>query len=123
MALIDKLKIVKIEDRGTLASECVTLKVKEDTNLQFFALVDTTYTEDGNFSNKHKHFYKFYDYGAKAGDFVKVYTKVGKDTKYTNKANTTTHVFYWDLKTAVWNNEGDLAILYAITGWQKFEVN
>jgi len=122
MALIDNLGILKVEDNGKLSSEYVVLKVQQDTNLKHFAVVDTTYNEDGTFSNKHKHFYKFYKREVKAGDFVHLYTKVGKDDIFTNTSKTITHRFYWNLKTSVWNNGGDIAVLYAIENWELHKV-
>lgn len=122
MALIDKISILNIKDKGTLASEYVVLKVHQNTDLLHFALVDSTYNDDGSFSNRHKHFYKFYPTAVKAGDFIHLYTKGGKDDTFSNTSKTTTHRFYWNLKTSVWNNDGDLAVLYSVEAWSTFDV-
>lgn len=53
-------------------------------------MFDSTYDEEGNISNKHRHMFVFPDQNVKKGDFVWLYTKKGNYYKRDNDSNTTT---------------------------------
>jgi hypothetical protein len=71
-----KLKIRRIDDNGNLDGERVIIDVKEDgANLSSYILLDTTYFDDGNVSNKHRHSYWFPNQPTEKGDVICVYTR------------------------------------------------
>jgi hypothetical protein len=117
------LKISKVVDRGTLKSEYVQIEVLKDTNLHYYLVADSTYGANGQITNKHRHFFAFATKAVKKGDFILLYTRSGVDKSYPNKANTTTHEIFWDLKTSVWNNTGDVVVLYYAPNWDTHQVN
>lgn len=46
-----------------------------------------------------------------------LYTKKGQQTELANDKGTRTHVFYWGLERAVWNDTGDCAVLFEVAAW------
>lgn len=109
-----KLKILLINNSDDINKEYVRLKVLDDCDLNDFALVDTTFTEDGDISNKHRHFYWFPTTLVKKGDFVRLYSGTNTGDKPNIKADVTVHIFYWEQGSPVWNNDGDEASLLEI---------
>lgn len=89
------LEIERVADNAN-DEERVVLYVLEDCNLNWYLLFDSTYDENGNVSNKHRHMYVFPDQQVKKGDYVLLYTKTGKDHTHVNKVGTTTYNLYWD---------------------------
>lgn len=117
-----KIIIHKISNRGDYDNEYITLKVNGDCDAGDYMLADTTYTENGQVSSLLRHLYWLPDKAVKAGDFIQVHTKKGTRSSVDNKANTKTHKFYWGLKTAVWNDDGDCGVLFEIKEWQHKDV-
>lgn len=117
------LKVHSIENKGKLDEECVWIDVKEEiTNLSYYAICDTTYTDDHHISNELRHIYWFANQGAKKNDWIKLMTKSGANTTTTNNRKTTTHIFYWGLGKTVWNKDGDAAVLFQFADWATTRV-
>jgi hypothetical protein len=117
MCLAMNIKVHSIEHKGEPGKECVWLDVLEDTNLQYFIVCDTTYTDAAKISNKLRHLYWFAPRAVETGDWVKLVTGSGTNVKKKNDRGTTTHVFFWGLKNTVWNDEGDCAVLFNLSTW------
>lgn len=113
-----KIDIKSVSGHGDYDKEFVTLNVNVDCDAAIHVLTDTTYTSDGKVSSLLRHMYWLPDKQVKKGDFIYVYTKTGTNNSFANKAGTTTHAFYWGLKTAVWNDAKDCAVLFEIASWQ-----
>jgi hypothetical protein len=113
-----KLKIRSIHEQGKAAEEYVLLDVVEDCSVEYFGLADTTYTGTSSISNKLRHFFWFPPKKVKKGELVVLRTGVGNDDSYKNAAGVTVHRFFWGLKSAVWNNTGDAAVLFDIRTWK-----
>ncbi|WON94316.1 MULTISPECIES: hypothetical protein [Bacteroidota] len=118
-----KLKINQVVDFGTLDSERVELSVLEDTNLYYFIISDTTYLDEGKISNKMRHTFWFKPQQVNKGDEVVLYSKVGikRSTDINGGKNKKYHI-YWDLKSSVWNNSGDAAVLFELKTWKTTKV-
>lgn len=114
------LKIISVHNHGDFDKEYVLMRALEDCDVGRFILADSTYTEDGNISNKVRHTFWFPDKKIKKGELVSVWTRSGKMTEATSESGTPIHRFYWGLETAVWNDDGDCAVLLDIRDWQTF---
>jgi hypothetical protein len=114
-----KIKIRSVHGQGDYENEYVILDVVEDCDIGKYLLSDTTYTNDGKFSDKLRHLYWFPDKDVKTGDVVVVYTKAGKNSSTTNANGTPVHYFYWRLQKAVWNDDGDCAVLIEVKTWKS----
>ncbi|KDF41766.1 hypothetical protein [Enterobacter kobei] len=117
------LKIRGVQNAGEVGKEKLIIKVTADCNLIDFMVMDCTYDDDGQSSNKHRHVYMFPEKEVHVGEYIILYTGSG-----TNKIGvlnredaTVTHRFYWGLDTTVWNGDGDEALIlqYAIVDRKK----
>mgnify|MGYP001267578516 CR=1 FL=1 len=110
------VKIIKIESKGDFDKEYVLLEVLSDCEIGEYLLADSSYTSEGKLSNKIRHIYWFPNKTVKKGDFVFVFTRPKKMNDKTEWSNnyTNNHAFYWNLKIAIWNDEGDYATLFEI---------
>jgi hypothetical protein len=107
------LKIINGKKEGGADQEYVSLKVKNDCNIGDYLLTDKTF-EGEDASNKLRHVYWFPRKAVKEGDVVLLYTKKGTNTQ-TTSGGTVGHIFYWNLKVAVWNDkQADAAILMKV---------
>lgn len=118
------LIISRIEDHGTLTSEKVILTVNQKTNLKYFIIRDTSYTSEDKVSNKWNHAYKFTDQQVEKGDEVVLFTSTtSKTTEKINNGKNTRYYYSWNLKSSIWNTDGDAAGLYEISTWVFFKVH
>lgn len=129
-----RLRIINIEDKkdNRPPNEFVRLKVEgkeeEEINLAEYAIVDKTFDEEGQLSNKYRHIYRFPNKVIKKGDFVRLYSgekpKDGKPNFYANNKKSTTYVFYWNSNCCIWNNDtGDTAFLIRYLVVDDYSIN
>jgi len=115
---MSSLEIHEIEGKGNLETECVWLRVNENIpDLSHYIICDTTYTDDKHISNELRHMYWFHKREVKKGDWIKLFTKNGKNTSILNEKGINTHFLYWNLNKTVWNKEGDAAVLFQLKTW------
>ena len=105
------LSLVKINGGGSVNEEYVLLLATSDCNLKGWVIADSTFDAKGNASNKTRHTYWFRDKLIKSGEYIAVFTKAGTATEGKMDSGAACHLFYWNLGTAVWNNDGDTAVL------------
>lgn len=115
-----KVKIISLHNRGDFDKEYVLFRVLEDCDIGRYVLADSTYTSDGKVSNKLRHFYWFPDRAVKEGDLIALWTKSGESVITKNDSGTPVHRFFWELKTAIWNDDGDCAVLLEVNTWEFF---
>lgn len=113
------LKLVKINGGGSVNEEYVLLLAASDCNLKGWVIADSTFDAKGNASNKTRHTYWFGDKLIKAGEYIALYTRVGTATEGKVSSGAVCHYFYWNLGAAVWNNDGDTAVLLKSHATQK----
>lgn len=111
------LKIVSIHEQGSADKEYVLLEVTGHCDLVYYGVADTTYKSDDKISNKLRHFFWFPSTAVKKGDQVVLRTGAGTNDNYTTNSGVKRHRFFWGLESAVWNNDGDAAVLFAINTW------
>jgi len=117
-----KIKIDSVIDHGTLNSERVMISVLENTDLKYFIIADTTYSDATYISNKLRHMYWSKPLPVKAGDKVELYTKSGRNSEENIGNGNKKHIIYWGLGNPIWNNDGDAAILFSIDEWATTKV-
>lgn len=113
-----KLRILSIHEQGNADKEYVWLEVVEDCNLDHYGLADTTFTATDKISNKLRHFFWFPPTEVKEGERVVLQTCSGKNDTYQSSDGKKVHRFFWGLKSAVWNDDGDAAVLFEIETWK-----
>lgn len=112
-----KLEVISVHNHGDQTKEYVSIKVNQDANLNYYLLTDTTYTDEAHISNKLRHLFWLPEKAVKKGDFIRIHTGKGTNTNWLNDAKTTTHILYWGLAEAVWNDTGDCALLFEVNTW------
>ncbi|KHE07672.1 hypothetical protein [Citrobacter braakii] len=117
-----KAKVRTIHGHGKANEEYVIIDVNEDCNANRLMLADTTYTSETTISNKTRHTFWFKAIDLKKGDVIVLYTGSGTDQSKSQTNGTTIYYRYWGLKTAVWNDDGDGAILFDINTWSTKKV-
>ena len=114
-----KLKIHSIADKGELTKELLWIEVLEDvSDLTYYMVCDTTYTEEHSISNELRHVFWFPKKAVKKGDWIALRSTKGQETSLTNNSKTTTHTFYWGLGRTIWNKDGDCAVLFHLNTWK-----
>ncbi|MCU7496101.1 MAG: hypothetical protein HF314_17535 [Ignavibacteria bacterium] len=111
------LKISKVQKVGKENSEFVRLSVENDCELGEYLIADSTYTNPGQISNKLRHVYWFPDQKVKKGDTVFLVTGKGTNSIKENGSNTI-YQFHWNLNEGVWNDDGDVAVLFHEKEWE-----
>jgi hypothetical protein len=125
------LQIINIFDHEDKA-EHVTFSVINDTNLKNFIVLDDTFNAEGKLSNKERHPFWFPDWEVQSYDQVRLYTgagnnktllmiRDGKPVHFAGRQLNVHHIF-WNLKSSVWNKNGDEAFLIAIEDFEKIRV-
>lgn len=112
-----KLRIDAIHNHGDMDTEHITMTVLEDTNLHYYLVMDTTYSSAGKVSNKFRHTKWMPSVEAKEGDRVSLWTKHGKDTTV-ERDGVTWHRCFWNSDAAIWNDDGEAAILFHVDAWK-----
>lgn len=117
-----KAKIRAIHGHGKANEEYVVIDVNEECNADHLMIADTTYTPEGRISCKVRHTHWFYPATLKKGDVLTLFTGTGTDNSVKQASGNTVFNRYWGLKTAVWNDDGDGAILFDIKTWSTKKV-
>ena len=113
------LKIVSVKNSGEIKDEYVLLKAEADCDVGDYLLTDSTYGSDESPSNKLRHVFFFPVQAVKKGEFIVLWTRVGKYSQGTTTTKNPQHNFYWGLKETVWNVTGDKAFLFTAPRAQR----
>lgn len=116
-----KLKIISIKDRGISQKEHILLKVLEDTNLQYYVIIQTKYLTPTSIDSIPENTHWFVEKDVKKGDFIRLYSQKGENSNYKNKAETVTYAFHMSNTNTIWNKEEDCAVLFEVVSWETSE--
>jgi hypothetical protein len=111
-----KLRIDNVVAKDKKRGERVLFTVLEDCDLTHYMVMDSTFTTEKEISNEHRHVKWFSSLAVKKGERVCLYTGVGSYSKDVHDG-ITWHKIFWGLKSAVWNDDGDCAVLFELTTW------
>ncbi len=111
------VRITNIHADGDAAEEYLALHVDRDCDIGDYIIADTTYVSPNQISNELRHMFWFPSKQVEAGDTVILRTGRGTNTAEERTDGSTRHRFYWGLKSAVWNDTGDTAVLLKIENW------
>lgn len=112
------ITIQGVRDAGNLEQERVVLKVSASTDAGKYVLVAGNTANDGMVSATVRRSYWLPDKPVKANDLIVLYSKDGKTNEKQNKNGTTSHFFYWGLKSSAWESNDAAAILMRIAEWE-----
>jgi hypothetical protein len=109
------LQLNSVVNSAVPADELVWIRAVAACNLQGYAVVDRTFSEQGDQSNTFRHLFLFPNHQVALGDWVALHTGIGQTAIENNNQDTRTHHFYWGANACVWNNNGDRASLIRYT--------
>ena len=113
-----RIEILDIVERGVPNKECLVLKVIAECDLSYFIVLDTVYLTPNSISSSNKNSYWFKPKKVKSGDYILLYSGIGKDSESNNTDGSVNHVMCWGKSNTLWNKEGDCAVLFEISSWQ-----
>lgn len=93
----------------------------EKTNLKDYAVTDATFNDDGDPSNKQRHFFKFPNKEVTKGQRIILFTQ--SMTQAQGTVDGSIVYFAWNLKHDVWNDTGDAVTLIKIANTKTKQVN
>ena len=111
-----KLAIRSVADRGDLDKERLFLKVRSDTDVGDYALVQSGFY-DGSVTIDIHYTYWFPYKRVEAKDLVVLYTKVGRGNEKELENGRTAHFFYWGLSNAIWGGIDRAPVLLHAPTW------
>lgn len=116
------LKIIEVKDKGDIENERLVLSVIDDGNTLGYVVMDATFNEDGDFSNKGRHAFKFKRKSVKKDDLVVLYSRkaMGSLEEKRSSGNIfTIHFFFWGRDATIWNKTEDFCTLLYIVDSKK----
>ncbi len=114
------LKIIKIRDAGTLASERVVLRADKAVDLIEYLVLNAMSVAPKAVRDLNQHVFWFPRYDVAAGDFVRLYSRSGKrqvrDGTYGDES-ARYHDFFWGKSTPVWTATSNAVVLVELAEW------
>jgi hypothetical protein len=90
-----ELELLRVENDSEADEEYVLIQVVKAGHTGRYAVVDSTYDPSGRLSNHFRHIFMLPRMIVGKGDYIQIYTGIGDDTSFDNKAGTKTKVLYW----------------------------
>lgn len=116
-----RLKISNIRDRGDLNKERVVFEVESAGDIGEFLLIQTGLRNGETITNQVFDTYWFPDKEVNIGDFVVLYSKIGKNSEKPFN-DVTSHFFYWGKTEPIWNIKERAAVLMQAPTWQSHKL-
>jgi hypothetical protein len=110
------LVITGIGDKGNLSNERVGFRAKSKSDLKYFVVFYTKFTENG-FYNRSKNAFWFAPEAIEAGDKVVLYTKSGTDAFKNNEDGTKTFFKYWGLDQPIFTDDKKGIVVAEVNNW------
>ena len=113
-----RLKVHSIENRGKLEKETLWLDVLEPIgNLSYTLVAITSLADRQHISTEIQRTFWFPSVSVEAGDWIALCSGAGAAKTRENDRETTTHLFYWNLKTAIWTSSNLCAVVFDLESW------
>ena len=113
-----KLDIQSIAEKGNFEKERLVLKVKVDTDIGDYILIQAGFNGKDVTIATHQTYW--FPYGAvSAGDLIILYTKSGKHSTEALTQGGTAHFYYWGLSKAIWDTSERAPVLLHAPEWIK----
>jgi hypothetical protein len=111
-----KIVIRTIADKGNYEKERLVLKVRADTDIGDYLIMQTGFNDGGVTIGTYQTFWFPYK-SVSAGDLVVLYTKSGKENEKELEQGRCAHFFYWGLGSAIWNRKDRAPVLLYAPEW------
>ena len=111
-----KITIQSIADKGIKGKERLVLKVKSDTDIGDYIIIQAGYSDEQVTTDIHNTFWFPYK-AVSAGDLVVLYTKSGRENEKELKSGRKAHFFYWGLNSSIWGLKDRAPVLLHAPEW------
>ena len=111
-----KITIKSIADKGIKEKERLILKVKSDTDIGDYIVIQAGYSNKEVTVGTYNTFWFPYK-AVSAGDLVVLYTKSGRENEKELKSGRMTHFFYWGLDYSIWGSKDRAPVLLHAPEW------
>jgi hypothetical protein len=109
--------ITQIADKGQLDRERIIIRALKDDDIGDYAIFKAKIgTGENVLPGNVPNAYWFIDIQIKAGDYVVLYTKVGKRSEK-EISDAKSYFFYWGLSAPIWDDSGYVALLVSTPDW------
>lgn len=115
------LKIRRFRDRGDLSGERIVLVSSEDMDVGKYLLLKSRTVNKDEVSTDLKDCFWLPDLSISAGDLVVIYSKAGQNRSKEYGDGSKSHFMYRGLKSAIWGDDADCAVLMEISSWSMKE--
>ena len=111
-----KIDIRSIADKGNHKKERLVLKVKANTDIGDYLVVQTGF-KDGEVTINTYEAYWFPYKAILSGDVVVLYTKNGRENVKELEGGRKVHFFYWGLNSAIWDSKDKAPVVLYAPEW------
>lgn len=111
------LKLKSISDRGNSQKERVVIRVLEDTNIGFYLVLCTGFS-DGSVNTGITETFWFPDIDVRSGDLLVLYSKPGTTSEKQLESGGKAHFFYWGNTQPLWNSNSRGVVLLRGNDWE-----
>ena len=115
------LTLVGIRDANEIASERVVLRVVKPANLIEYLILNAGSRKPDAIRDLNQHVYWFPKFDVKEGDFVRLYTRSGRDLTRDGKYGDDKaryHDFFWGKDEPVWRGTSNAVVLVELAEWK-----
>ncbi len=111
-----KIIIQSISDKGIKRKERLVLKVKSDTDIGDYIIIQAGYSDEQVTTGTYNTFWFPYK-AVSAGDLVVLYSKSGRENEKELKSGRKAHFFYWGLDSSIWGRKDRAPVLLHSPEW------
>ncbi len=111
------LKLKSIADRGNPKKERVVVRVLQDTNIGFYLVMCTGFS-NGAVNTGITETFWFPDKDVHSGDLVVLYSKPGTTSEKQLENGSKAHFFYWGNTQSLWASDSRGVVLLRGNDWE-----
>jgi hypothetical protein len=112
-----RLQVVRIADRGVPNKERLHLSVAQETNLSYYVVLLSRYSNQGGIANGNLSAFWFPGQPVQPGDQIILASGQGTPNSRKELNGTTTHFYYWGLPRTVWHESMNCAVVLEVSSW------
>lgn len=116
-------KVISVYNEGDPEMEHVLLRAGAACSIGTYLLANGGAGEDSEDTDRDRQSYWFPNTELKAGEFVSLWTKSGKNAVGEMDDGTPIYRFYWNLAKPVWSDSGINVLLFDLRICQRFRVH
>ena len=114
------ISINKLKGKGDLDDERLVMEAGMNLDVGDYAVFQTGYSNGGPTIKVH-HAYWFPNKEVREGDLIILYTRAGSQHERRSEDGGTSHFYYWNKKSAIWDEPNTCPILLYAPDWSVYD--